>query len=302
MMRPDLRVPPERAQREAVHGQAPGKPQVRKQARGVSTTIVATIAVGAAYFAAAKLGMGIADSHPRVASSWPAAGVALAAVLLGGYRMLIGIALGAFFANATTGSTFAATLGITIGVSVEAGLGTALLRRAGFRATLERMRDVVTLGALAGVISTAIGATIAVGSLLLFGEITLHRAPETWRIWWLGDMGGVLLLATAVLVLSSTPMPRERLRPGIAAGVLCALLAGISGVVLSYNGPFVYVVFPTLFLLALVYRQQGAVLGGLVIAAIGVWFTARGRGPFIVSNRDADIVRALTLVSVGTIA
>ncbi len=301
MLRPDSRVPPNRAQRVAVHGQAPRQPEVRKQPRGVSVAIATTFGIAVAYLGMAKLGMAVGHTHPTAEASWPAAGLALAAVMLGGYRLLAGVALGAFLANLTTTASFAAALGITAGITLAAAIGVALLRRAGFRLALERMRDVIALGVLAGVISTAIGATISVGALLAFGGLTFSHAAGTWRLWWLGDMSGVLLLASALFVLTSTPVSRGRLRPGIARAVPCVLLAAISGAALSSRGPVAYIVFPTLFLLALLYRQQGAALGGLIIAGVAVWLTASGWGPSIVGSHDTALVRVLTLVSMGTV-
>src|SRR5690242_11101518 len=58
-------------------------------------------ALAALYFGAAKLGLSLATLAEQVTLVWPATGIALAALLLFGYRMWPGIALGAFLANAT---------------------------------------------------------------------------------------------------------------------------------------------------------------------------------------------------------
>ncbi len=56
------------------------------------------LAVALAYYALAKLGLGLAFAHQGAGAVWPAAGVALAAVLLGGYELLAAVAVGAFLA------------------------------------------------------------------------------------------------------------------------------------------------------------------------------------------------------------
>ena len=76
--------------------------------------------VTAAYFASAKLGMSLAVVHASISAIWAPTGIALAAVVLGGYRMLPAVALGAFLANVTTGVPLAAVLGITAGNTLEA--------------------------------------------------------------------------------------------------------------------------------------------------------------------------------------
>ena len=54
------------------------------------------------YFAAAKLGLMIAFEKTNASPIWPPTGVALAAVLLYGYRIWPGITIGAFLANIST--------------------------------------------------------------------------------------------------------------------------------------------------------------------------------------------------------
>jgi hypothetical protein len=59
----------------------------------------------ALYFGAARLGLTMAVVAEQVTAVWPPTGIALAALLLLGYRAWPGIALGAFLANATTSRT-----------------------------------------------------------------------------------------------------------------------------------------------------------------------------------------------------
>ena len=59
------------------------------------------LAIALVYFAAAKLGLSMAFVAEQVTAVWPPAGIALAAVLLLGYRAWPGILLGAFLANVT---------------------------------------------------------------------------------------------------------------------------------------------------------------------------------------------------------
>src|SRR5437868_14366326 len=114
--------------------------------------LLAALAVAAAYYGAAKFGLALAYENSSVTAVWPPTGIALAALLLGGYRLWPGVALGAFLANAWTDVPLLTALGITAGNTVEALAGTYLLRRvADFRPELERVRDVVALAGLAAV-------------------------------------------------------------------------------------------------------------------------------------------------------
>src|ERR1041384_4556400 len=96
------------------------------------------VAVALTYVVAAKLGLSLATVGVTVSLVWPASGVAVAAVLLFGERMLVGVALGAFVANVTTPVPLGLVAAATIGNTLEALVATRLLRRAGFNLRLRR--------------------------------------------------------------------------------------------------------------------------------------------------------------------
>ncbi len=261
------------------------------------------VAVVVSYVATAKLGMGLVGAHPSVTAVWPPAGIALAAVFLCGNRMLPAVALGAFLANITTPAPLPAVIGITVGNTLEAFIGAALLRRVRFRSSLERLRDVVALVGLAGAVSTAVGATVGILSLLLSGALTGAEVGTAWRVWWLGDLGGVVIVGGALLAAISAPWTGTRRLKSIAGLLLiAAAFAGLSVLVLRASGALSYLVFPGLLLLALVYRARGAALGGLIVAAVAVWLTARGHGPFRGAMPTVALARAQTFATVSTVA
>src|SRR5262245_13894618 len=81
------------------------------------------LALAAAYFASAKIGLGLAFVAEQVSPVWPPTGIALAAILIFGYRAWPGIAVGAFFANFTAHEPIGTALGITLGNTLEALVG-----------------------------------------------------------------------------------------------------------------------------------------------------------------------------------
>lgn len=117
--------------------------------------------LGVAYFATAKLGLLLAVPHPNVTPIWPAAGIALAAVLVYGYRLLPGAALGAFLVNATTAVPLGVAAGIAAGNTLETFLGVFLLRHVvDFRVSLTRVKDILGLFGLAAFGATVVAATL----------------------------------------------------------------------------------------------------------------------------------------------
>ena len=172
------------------------------------------LALALVYFGSAKLGLALAFSNESVTAIWPPTGIALAALVLWGRGLWPGVLLGAFLANVTTDVPVYTAAGIAVGNTLEAVVGAWLLERVGFRPRLVRLRDIFALVVLGAVISTAVSATIGVASLSV-GDSLSESTLTTWRLWWLGDMGGDLLIASTIFVLV-THWPYRDL-PGTAA-------------------------------------------------------------------------------------
>jgi integral membrane sensor domain MASE1/anti-sigma regulatory factor (Ser/Thr protein kinase) len=249
------------------------------------------LVLAGAYFASAKLGLTLAFSNESVTAVWPPTGIALAALVLGGRRLWPGVLLGAFLANVTTDVPVYTAAGIAVGNTLEALVGAYLLDRVGFRPTLRRLRDIFTLVLLAGVISTAVSATIGVASLSI-GDSLSGGALSAWRVWWLGDMGGDLLIASLIFVLI-THWPYRDL-PGSAAEalVLLAALVAISLVVFTHDSPAAYLTFPIVVWAGLRFLQPGATLAAVALAIVAVSFTSNDSGPFVRSSQDASLLLA----------
>ncbi|MGB9466392.1 MAG: MASE1 domain-containing protein, partial [Candidatus Acidiferrum sp.] len=81
---------------------------------------VATVAVLAGvYFVAGKLGLQLAYLHASATAVWPCTGIAIAALLVFGYRVWPGILIGAFFVNVTTAGSATTSIAIAAGNTLE---------------------------------------------------------------------------------------------------------------------------------------------------------------------------------------
>jgi integral membrane sensor domain MASE1 len=85
--------------------------------------------VAIAYLLAARIGLSFDAIAGFATLVWPPSGIALAALLLGGYRLWPAIAIGAFAANFMAGAPALAAIGIATGNVSEALLGAYLLHR-----------------------------------------------------------------------------------------------------------------------------------------------------------------------------
>src|SRR5262245_37280146 len=81
------------------------------------------------YFCVGVFGLSLAHVHPSASAVWLSSGIALAAVLLWGYRFFPGIFLGAFAVNIVAVGSLITALSIAAGNSLEAILDAGLVCR-----------------------------------------------------------------------------------------------------------------------------------------------------------------------------
>jgi integral membrane sensor domain MASE1 len=243
-------------------------------------------ALAAVYFVAARLGLTLAFVAEQVTTVWPPAGIALAAVLIFGYRIWPGVLAGAFLANLTTSVPAVVAGAIAIGNTLEALAGAWLLRRiVGFDKGLERIRDVLGLVVLGAALSTTVSATIGSTTLCLAGLQPWSFFRALWWDWWLGDAMGDLLVAPALLTWPAWRRIRWPARRAVeaAAALACLVLvtAGIFGGRLALAAhPLEYTLFPVLIWVALRFGQPGTALAILVASTVAISGTVAGYGPF----------------------
>ena len=247
------------------------------------------IYVLAACILAGKAGLVIPFTSGNVSPFWPAAGVALAATLLFGYRIWPAIALGAFIVNFFTAVPPIAAPGLALGNTVGPLCGAWLLRRLqGFQPSLTRLRDVLGLSILGAFCGTAVSATVGASVLFLSGVNAWSSFASTWRIWWLGDAMGVLIITPLVVTFKQL-----KSIPGRRLFEFALLLVGAVGSAvlmldrrlgsLGAEG-FAFGVFPFVLWAAIQFDAAGAALVTFLISTIAQWGTANGAGPFIRGN------------------
>jgi signal transduction histidine kinase len=248
------------------------------------------VALAALYVALAKVGLHFATVGRSVTLVWPPTGLALAALLLGSRRLWPGVALGAFVANATTpGVSLVVAAAIALGNTLEAVAGATLVRGAPFRAQLDRTRDVVRLAVFGAGVAPALSATCGTSTLVLAGIIPHAALWSTWRVWWLGDAMGALLL-TPVLLCFATRAEEETPRsPVETIGLVTAIVAASLGALTRPHQTRPYAVFPPLIWAALRCGPRGATSATLVVAAIAIGSTVTGHGAFVTSTLGDDL-------------
>lgn len=256
------------------------------------------VALFVAYVASAKLGIELSVAHGVITPVWAPTGISLAALVLYGPRLWPAVALGAVVANVTSGASGLDALFISVGNTLEAVVGSVLLRRTGFRPGLDRVKDVFSFILLAAIGSTAIAATNGVTTLWISGKVSASHYGSDWLLWWIGDAMGDLIVAPLILVLSTRPWRKlgNRRLEGL---VLFVVLVTISSIVfLGGQWRYPHLLFPPLIWAALRFGQVGAVISSFIVAAAAIAGAVHGTTT-LGSGSATEVVQILEALTGG---
>jgi PAS domain S-box-containing protein len=260
------------------------------------TTFTRVVVLIALYFVGGLLGKTTSFLSGSVALVWPPAGIALAAVLLFGYRFWPGVAVGAVLFSFMNGMPFGFfTLGTAIGNTMGAIICAFLLKRiVAFDNAMERTSDVTGYIGLACFLGTTVNAAFNVVSLAYNGAVAWDNLFATTLVWWVPNALAGLVVAPFIITWATPSATRWDARL-VAEAVICG--AGlVGGTLISFNSWFVYGIqnyplaylpFPFLVWGALRFGQRGATAGTLLVSALAIYSLLRGRGPFV-TNTEKD--------------
>jgi signal transduction histidine kinase len=244
------------------------------------------VLVFAMYFSAGRVGLSVPFTSSNISPIWPASGIAVAAVLLWGFQIVPAITLAAFFANFMSPIPALAAAGIAIGNTASAVLaGYLLRRRIHFQISLTRLRDVLEFALLGALLATTIAPSVGVTTLTLVHTHASYGYGPAWRIWWLGDAMGVLVVAP-LLLTSRELLQVCRGWRGLEFGLVSVAVLSTSFAVFGpwdalQDDVLAFVVFPFVMWAAIRFRVAGAAVASFLATAVAVWGTSKGFGPFV---------------------
>src|SRR5262245_17321240 len=258
--------------------------------------------VAISYFLIAKGSLTLASLHPSASPVWPPSGLALATLLLWGNQLWPAIAVGAFVTNATTFGSLSTSSLIAGGNTLEALITAALLKRLNAH-LFESSSEVVLFACLTLVPGTMISATMGVGSLVLAGFADPAKFSSIGLTWWLGDVGGQLLV-TPFLVLwaksSLKEMGRAELqRLGLLFGATIIIgIVAFSPLLHQTTARSLlgFVAIGPLLWAALRHNQRDTATIALMLSAFAIWGTLSDGGPFARPNLNDSFLLTMAFV------
>ena len=277
------------------------------------STPICALLVAAAYVAGGLAGRATSFWGGDFALVWPSAGIALAAVLLFGYRVWWGVAAGAWLLTLVSGTPLGFfTVGTALGNTVGAVLCAYLLERfAGFNNSMERSRDSAGFVVLACLLGTTVNAAFNVLGLCYAGQIPFGELFPNVAAWWVPNALGVLVVTPILLAWCSPTSVRLNSRDWLEAA-FCGL-GLIAGMQLSFNSwlaygletyPLAYLPYPFLVWAALRFGQRGATTGTLIVAVLSIRELLHHRVPFYAGNDHTSLMLAgcyIGIIAVGNL-
>jgi integral membrane sensor domain MASE1 len=289
---------------------------IQSQVKPVISNPLRMVALAALYFAAGKLGLQLANIHASISPIWPAAGIALAGLLIWGIRFWPAVFIGALLVNLTAapasaayGLRFLDSAGIAGGNTLEVVAAAWLVNRfaSGCKA-FQRVGDVFRYTFLAGILSTAIGATIGTLTLLACGFLAKQTYFAAWLTWWMGDMVGMVLAAPLILVWRARLPARFGIHRTMEALVLLISLLLVSVINFSSLTPFAakhsplgFLYLPIFVWAALRFGARGAMAFVLIMACLAVNGTWHGLGPFAITSQNNSMLLLQMYICVATL-
>lgn len=256
------------------------------------------LALAALYLATAKAGLAFSLLYKSVSPVWPASGVALAGLLLFGVSRWPGIFLGAFLTTLFWQAPLLASLGTSVGCTLEAVLGALLLRRLGFSTALERVQDVVMFIVGAAMGCTLVSALMGSTTLALGGFLPWYGWVETVWIWWGGDAMGIVVVAPVLLLFWRWRPSGVSLEAVALAGCTFLVCLGLfkaagGGSSSWFVGTFFF--FPLAVWAALRFGPRGVALVTLFLTLFSLCGALEGQGNSRSGSQPQDTAGSLVL-------
>jgi signal transduction histidine kinase len=236
-----------------------------------------------------------------VGAFWPATGVGIALLYLGGLRwwpaVLLGDLLGTIVDLPGARQPLGIALADTVGHVARAVVAVIILQRlVGRRAAMDRLEQVGAVF-VAIAVGEALAATVAILARWAGGVMDVAEMGVFFRSWWLGGVAGGLVVVPLALAWAHPHALVWRRRRMAEGALMLAAVAGLSVIALSAEQPLTYMVFPAFIWAALRFGPQGATLAVAVGAVIAVSVTSHEQGAFVeLSPTDSALNLQLYIV------
>ncbi|MEI6707448.1 MAG: PAS domain S-box protein [Methylococcales bacterium] len=229
------------------------------------------------YFVVGQVSFSLSVSHHIVTLViFAAEGFSLAAVILFGTRLWLGVFLGQLALALYNGLSWYSALGVSSINSVEAVIGAVLFHRLALQPSFEKVRDVAGLWLLIFLVLQPFSATLVSLVLWLDGVVLTPQLAISWFSWWFGNALGQILITPLLLSFFAPKKPIQQHLHGVLWLGLLVIPVGILKLLpISFN--FITIVFtltiPLLILIAVKSSMAMVNLATVIFTIIVLFIT-----------------------------
>lgn len=275
-----------------------------------------TIVVALVYYILVQAGTLFSFQNSPLTPVWPITGIAFAAILAFGLRVLPGVIIGSFITNIIIFTTHGiaevytaiwVSLIITIGFTLELLIGTALLKRfPGRIISFEKIKSLFEF-ILATLFMCLASATAGSTGLCLSGISSWGAYPLLWSSWWLGNIAGILTITPLLLTIYRHPKFKWQAKRKLELIIVIMLILLVGGGIFGdwiYSDPtFIkpYLMLPPLLWMAFRFGQLETVAAISIGCSIALWQTMNGHGPFAGSGYNESLLSSQIYVAIISI-
>jgi len=257
------------------------------------------------YFAFANIGIWLSFPETKAIPLWPPSGLALALLLLLGYRTWPAITIGSLIAYALIflhmGLEFStqavSTLGIiAIGNTLESLFGYFLIMK--FIKTKNPFLKAgdVFIFLMVSLSMCLIGSTIG-ATALTFGQLIDGALwSSIFSTWWVGNVVSVLILTPFIISWSSKIKVNISKKSILETLVLVVLLASViltlrvESIAPTMLKSFPFLIIPFLLWLGYRFSLQIATTGILLVSFLAIYSTIYSYGPFVLDTESNSLL------------
>lgn len=130
---------------------------------------------------------------------WPAAGITMAGLVLGGRKLWPAITIGSFLASLTVGTPALSAVFLALSYTLCAISGAWIIDRFRFNFLLSRLQDAIVLLVAALIPTTIVPTVAALNRILIRENATWAQFSDIWGALWVGQIVSVIVLTPFII-------------------------------------------------------------------------------------------------------
>jgi PAS domain S-box-containing protein len=266
-----------------------------------SKKLIILLLVAIAYFFSGKIGLGFATINPSASPIWAPTGIAIGVLIIAGYQVWPAIFVGALLVNFTTTHEIFTSIAIAGGNTGEALIALYLVRKT-IKVNNPFLKPSHIFKFIFFVVffSTMFSATVGTTALYIGKLVPPALALSTWLTWWLGDIGGALVVAPAIVLWWYDRRSYRSLTRILEILLLFSLLIVPPLLVFAQilpptltEYPIAFIPLPILVWIAYRFGPREASFSIIILSTLVILSTVSGYGPFVrvAANQSLVIVQ-----------